>query len=148
MTLIVENLPLFWLGLRTTLSLAFFTLLASTVIGVVLGVLATFPARSLRILVALYVETFRDIPLIVTNLVQLVFFATPILWRADTLPADRSWVILANPFHYLIDNLREPMLGHAPALGSWLAASAITAANLLIGIALYARYRARIAYWL
>ena len=57
MTLIVENLPLFWLGLRTTLSLAFFTLVASTVIGVVLGVLATFPARFLRILVALYVET-------------------------------------------------------------------------------------------
>ncbi|MFL5078757.1 MAG: amino acid ABC transporter permease [Microvirga sp.] len=77
MTLILENLALFWIGLRTTLLLAFFTLVASTVIGVVLGVLATFPARFLRILVALYVETFRDIPLIVT--IFTIFFGAPFL---------------------------------------------------------------------
>jgi lipopolysaccharide transport system permease protein len=123
------------LGVSTLLALPglLLVVLNGLAFGLILGILS---AR------------FRDIPLIITNLVQLVFFATPILWRADSLPADRSWVILANPFHYLIDNLREPMLGHAPALGSWLAASAITAVNLLIGIALYARYRARIAYWL
>jgi lipopolysaccharide transport system permease protein len=91
---------------------------------------------------------FRDIPLIITNLVQLAFFATPILWRAETLPPDRAWVVLVNPFHYLVDNLRDPLLGHAPALSSWLVAVAITVTNLAIGTALYARYRARIPYWL
>jgi ABC-2 type transport system permease protein/lipopolysaccharide transport system permease protein len=91
---------------------------------------------------------FRDIPLIVTNLVQLVFFATPILWRAESLPPDRAWVVQINPFHYLIGNLREPMLGHAPAASSWAIAVATTAAVLAVGVALYARYRARIAYWL
>jgi ABC-2 type transport system permease protein/lipopolysaccharide transport system permease protein len=91
---------------------------------------------------------FRDIPLIVTNMIQLVFFATPILWRADSLPPDRAWVVLANPFHYLIDIVREPLLGQVPALATWLVAAAFTVLNLAIGIGLYARYRARIAYWL
>ena len=91
---------------------------------------------------------FRDIPLIVTNMIQLVFFATPILWRADSLPPDRAWVVLANPFHYLIDIVREPLLGEVPALATWLVAAAFTVLNLAIGIGLYARYRARIAYWL
>ncbi|HEX2136046.1 MAG TPA: ABC transporter permease [Microvirga sp.] len=91
---------------------------------------------------------FRDIPLIITNLVQLVFFASPILWRAGTLPPERAWVVTVNPFHYLIDNIREPLLGQVPALGSWGVAAAFTAINLAVGAALYARYRARIAYWL
>lgn len=75
MTLIIENLPLFLIGLRATLILAAITLVASTVIGVTLGVLATLPSRAIRILVALYVETLRDIPLIVT--IFTIFFGAP-----------------------------------------------------------------------
>lgn len=77
MSLIVENLPLFWLGLRATLQLAAVTLIASTIIGVVLGTLATLPSRPVRIAVALYVETFRDLPLIVT--IFTIFFGAPFL---------------------------------------------------------------------
>jgi ABC-type polysaccharide/polyol phosphate export permease len=57
-------------------------------------------------------------------------------------------VVLANPFHYLIDIVREPLLGEVPALATWLVAAAFTVLNLAIGIGLYARYRARLAYWL
>jgi polar amino acid transport system permease protein len=75
MSLIIENLPLFLIGLRATLILAAITLAASTVIGVTLGVLATLPSRAVRIGVALYVETLRDIPLIVT--IFTIFFGAP-----------------------------------------------------------------------
>jgi polar amino acid transport system permease protein len=77
MTLIIENLPLFWLGLKATLQLAAVTLVAATAIGVVLGTLATFPSRALRMVVAVYVETFRDLPLIVT--IFAIFFGAPFL---------------------------------------------------------------------
>lgn len=77
MSLILENLPLFLIGLRATLSLAVVTLVASTIIGVTLGTLATLRSRPLRWLVALYVETFRDIPLIVT--IFTIFFGAPFL---------------------------------------------------------------------
>ena len=77
MILIIENLPLFWIGLRATLWLAAVTLLASTVIGVVLGTMATLKSRPLRWITAFYVETFRDIPLIVT--IFTIFFGAPFL---------------------------------------------------------------------
>lgn len=77
MSLILENLPLFLIGLQATLSLAVVTLVASTIIGVTLGTLATLRSRPLRWLVALYVETFRDIPLIVT--IFTIFFGAPFL---------------------------------------------------------------------
>jgi polar amino acid transport system permease protein len=75
MSLIIENLPLFLVGLRATLILAAITLVASTVIGIALGVLATLPSRAVRIAVAVYVETLRDIPLIVT--IFAIFFGAP-----------------------------------------------------------------------
>lgn len=75
--LIAENAPLLLIGLRATLLLAAVTLLSSTLLGVVLGTLATVKARWVRLLVALYVETFRDIPLIVT--IFTIFFGAPFL---------------------------------------------------------------------
>jgi polar amino acid transport system permease protein len=77
MSLIAENLPLFLIGLKATLSLAAVTLLAASVLGVALGTLATLRSRPLRWLVAFYVETFRDIPLIVT--IFAIFFGAPFL---------------------------------------------------------------------
>lgn len=77
MSLILENLPLFLIGFRATLLLAAVTLLASTAIGIALGTMATLRSRPLRWLVALYVETFRDIPLIVT--IFGIFFGAPFL---------------------------------------------------------------------
>ena len=77
MSLILENLPLFLIGLRATLLLALVTLLASTALGIALGTMATLRSRPLRWLVALYVETFRDIPLIVT--IFTIFFGAPFL---------------------------------------------------------------------
>lgn len=75
--LVRDNLPLLLIGLRSTLLLALVTLLASTVIGVLLGTLATLRARPVRFLVGLYVEVFRDIPLIVT--IFAIFFGAPFL---------------------------------------------------------------------
>ena len=77
MNLIVENAPLFWIGLKATLGLAAVTLLASTVIGIFFGTLATLKSKPLRSIVAVYVETFRDIPLIVT--IFTIFFGAPFL---------------------------------------------------------------------
>lgn len=75
--LIWANLPLLLIGLRATLYLAAVTLVASTAIGVLLGTLATLKPRWIRALCALYVEVFRDIPLIVT--IFAIFFGAPFL---------------------------------------------------------------------
>jgi polar amino acid transport system permease protein len=75
LSLIADNAPLLLIGLRATLMLAGVTLLSSTILGVALGTLATVRARWVRLLVALYVETFRDIPLIVT--IFTIFFGAP-----------------------------------------------------------------------
>jgi ABC-type polysaccharide/polyol phosphate export permease len=91
---------------------------------------------------------FRDIPLIISNFVQLIFFTTPILWRADTLPPNRDWIARFNPFHYLIEVVRQPLLGQTLPAAAWLVTLAIALLALAVGIAFFTRYRVRIAYWL
>jgi ABC-type polysaccharide/polyol phosphate export permease len=44
--------------------------------------------------------------------------------------------------------VREPLLGHTLPLAAWLVTIAVALASLAIGVAFYARYRVRIAYWL
>lgn len=89
---------------------------------------------------------FRDIPMMIANAVQLVFFVTPILWRPELL-AERAWIYRLNPFHYLVEVIRAPLLGTVPPASTWAIVLLFTAANLALGIVLFCRLRWRIAYW-
>ena len=90
---------------------------------------------------------FRDIPQLVVNASQLIFFITPILWSKDRL-ASKPWVASLNPFNYLLDIVRDPMLGHGVPAFTWEIATALTLANLAVSIFVFTRYRWRIPYWL
>lgn len=89
---------------------------------------------------------FRDIPMIVASFMQLAFFMTPIIWSADSL-AGRAIVLDANPFYHFIEILRDPLLGNPGTITSWVACIAMTIGIGIIGVAFFARYRARIVYW-
>ncbi len=79
MQIILENRVFIMDGLLRTLGLAVVALIFSTLIGVLMGVLAITRFRSLRWMVRGYVELFRDIPLIVN--VFFIFFGLPLLLK-------------------------------------------------------------------
>jgi homopolymeric O-antigen transport system permease protein len=89
---------------------------------------------------------FRDVPPIVSSIMQVAFFLTPIFWTPGALP-NRELFVQLNPFYYLVEVVRMPLLGKTPALSIWLAVIGMNCVGALIAIAFYARYRARIAYW-
>jgi len=101
----------------------------------------------LCLLLGLLSARFRDIPQIVTSLVQLLFFVTPIFWRPEMLTTNK-WVTDWNPIFHLIELVRAPILGNPVPASSWLFAMAVTTLGWFIAIAFFARYRARIAYWM
>jgi lipopolysaccharide transport system permease protein len=90
---------------------------------------------------------FRDIPRITASLSQIVFLITPIIWLPELL-GSRHFLAADNPFFHLIEIVRAPLLGSAPSAQTVTLIAAITAINGLIAIALFARYRSRIAYWI
>jgi ABC-type polysaccharide/polyol phosphate export permease len=53
-----------------------------------------------------------------------------------------------NPLFYMIQVVRGPLLGHPPEWGIWLGALVSAAASLTLGLAIYGRFRHRVAFWL
>jgi len=89
---------------------------------------------------------FRDVPPIVSSVMQVAFFLTPVFWTPETLKGREAFVYL-NPFYYLLDVIRLPLLGEAPPLLMWLVVIAIASASGIVALIFFARYRARIPYW-
>ena len=92
---------------------------------------------------------YRDMNQIIQNLIQVAFYATPLMWMPQTLPDSVSHIILDfNPFYHLVSIVRAPLLGEYPSGTSWLFALASGVVGWAVAIAFYGRYRARIPYWL
>ena len=89
---------------------------------------------------------YRDVPPIVSSVVRICFFVTPIIWMPDLVPA-RAVVLDINPFFHLVEVVRAPLLGQVPALASWIAVLAMAFGGWLVTFTFFRRYRWRIAYW-
>jgi ABC-type polysaccharide/polyol phosphate export permease len=101
----------------------------------------------LGLMLGMLCARFRDIPPIVQSVVQVAFFITPIMWKREML-GEHAWAADANPLYHLIEVVRAPLLGQMPATVSWLAAIGLTIVGFALTLPVFARYRARIAYWL
>lgn len=117
--------------------------------------LLVFPALLLLLLNGVWVglvlgiicARYRDVLPIVANIVQIVFFFTPIMWRADLLK-ERAWVADYNPIHHMIEIVRAPILGHPLLVDSWLWSAGVAVAGFLAAHYLMCRCRNRVAYWI
>lgn len=101
----------------------------------------------LALLVGLLSARFRDIPQIVANVLQVVFFMTPIMWKADVLN-DRMWIAEINPFYYMLELVRNPLLGQPLTWSLWGNVGVVLLATAAVSFLLFARFRTRIVYWL
>jgi lipopolysaccharide transport system permease protein len=101
----------------------------------------------LGITLATLCTRFRDIPQIIQNLVQVGFFATPIMWKRESL-GNYGWITSLNPLSHFVDIVREPMLGMPFPTNSWGIVLLISVINFAFAVLFLGRFRQRIAYWL
>ncbi|MFT9018893.1 ABC transporter permease [Acetobacter malorum] len=89
---------------------------------------------------------FRDVPPIVASTLQILFFVTPILWAPELMKTGQDWLLL-DPFFPLMEIVRTPFTGDIVNTAIWPAALAWSAGLTVFTFALFARMRARLAYW-
>ena len=96
---------------------------------------------------AILCTRYRDVQQIVATGIQIMLFATPIMWPVSALG---SAVIIAhiNPLYHLIEVVRAPMLGEAPPLFSWVAVVVCAFVGWTIAILLLRRAARRLVFWL
>lgn len=91
---------------------------------------------------------FRDMTQIMQNLLQVLFYLTPLMWMPQALPAGMRLLVELNPFFHLVTLVRNPLLGEAVPGTTWTAALALLAFGWLVVVPFFARFRHRVPYWL
>lgn len=111
--------------------------------------LLTLNLAWMSLLLATFCARFRDMPAIVANFVQVVFYLTPIIWMPSLLPQRTSALILElNPLYHLIELVRNPLLGITPNPVDWIWASAMCVIGSTFTLLLFNRFRSRVVFWL
>jgi ABC-type polysaccharide/polyol phosphate export permease len=90
---------------------------------------------------------FRDLQPMIANLLQVLFFVTPVIWSPDLLGSKR-WIADCNPLSSLIAIVREPLLGRLPSAENYAVVLSVTVVGFALAMLIYGRYRLRLVYWL
>jgi len=110
-----------------------------------LGLIA-INALAVGMLLGMICARFRDVQQIVSSLMQLVFFLSPVLWKPELLK-QMQLLLPLNPFFVLMQTVRGPLLdGGAPPV-IWACAILYTVLASAVAFAFFVRFRARIAFW-
>jgi ABC-type polysaccharide/polyol phosphate export permease len=130
-------------------------------IGVICGVALTWQSALLipglvlvlvnciwmSIVVAVFCLRFRDFQQLVTSLLQIAMFVTPVFWKASQLQGKRAIIAHANPLHHMVEIVRQPLLGQTAEPVSYAVCIATAVLGWALAYWLFARKRHRLAYW-
>ena len=94
---------------------------------------------------AIICARYRDIPHIVSNLLQISMFVTPIMFMKDML-GHRAFLAQGNPFYHMVDAIRAPLLGESPEASTWIFLVAANLASLALALWLMRRAGHRVPY--
>lgn len=90
---------------------------------------------------------YRDIPLVVQNGLQVVFFLTPIFWMPNTM-SHRPMLAEANPLYHMVEVVRAPILGQPATAANWQVVLLCCASAALLAMATTTLTQKRLALWL
>jgi ABC-type polysaccharide/polyol phosphate export permease len=138
-----------------------FQLIAFWTVMLVIGKFAVphwtlIPAVALMLLVvclqgfiiAIPSTRFRDVAYMMSYVVQLLFYVTPVFWMTANVSAKHRWVVEVNPLAHQVELLRAPLTGHAPATIDWLWTLGTTGVLAVVALILLAKFGKRVVFWL
>lgn len=103
----------------------------------------------LGLLLAPLAVMFSDTIEVVSILLTLLMYLTPVFYPSQIVPARLQWLMTLNPLAAMLDLFRGPLLGTAlPSGAAIVVATSATALVLTAGIVVFARTSRRLALYL
>jgi ABC-type polysaccharide/polyol phosphate export permease len=103
------------------------------------------------LLLGLLCTRFRDVQNLITNILQALFFITPVIWHPEVLrdkPLATLLLLDLNPLYHYIELIRDPLLGRSPEPLSWIFTGVMSVGGLLVAAFIAAPYRKKLIFWL
>jgi len=89
---------------------------------------------------------FRDVAQIVENFIGMLFFISPIMWT-PSLVKDKAYIIDYNLLNHFMELVRQPILGAIPTAANYQVSLISAAIGWLVALAVFTKFRRRLAYW-
>ncbi len=99
------------------------------------------------LLLGVIVSRYRDLSHLISAIMRMAFFVSPILWEPATRGGARAMIALYNPFTHFMAIVREPLLTGQIPVFSWIVVGWISLAGWLIGTLVFCLGRRRVIYW-
>lgn len=123
--------------------------------GLDLKALLFIPALALLFLNGLWVAIllgglccrYRDIQQVVTSLMAVIMFCTPVLWNPSQLGPEGQFWLQFNIFYHYVEIFRAPFLLTLPTMTNWLVIIGWTIVGWTAALFFISRFRKRIPYW-
>lgn len=96
------------LYLFSNLSFSFLSIFFFIVNLFLVGLVFTF----LGIILGILSSRYRDVPPTITNVTQVLFFLTPVLWMPSSIEGRKLTILFLdlNPFNHILKSIRDPFL--------------------------------------
>lgn len=127
----------FGYGLGITINIVFYPLVLVVQYVMLLGI---------SLIVSSVTVYFRDLQHFIGVLLQLFFYATPIVYAVDVIPANFRWILKFNPMTYIIEGYRDIFWGQtAPNISTLLIVLAIGIVLCIVGYLIFNKLQKRFA---
>lgn len=113
-----------------------YLILLTPVLVVMMGLLAL----GLGMIISAMTTKYKDLIFLLTFGIQLLMFATPVIYPLSSMPEKYQWIILANPMSAIVETFRYAFLGSGTF--SWLHlgySAAVTSILLVLGTIIFNR---------
>lgn len=91
---------------------------------------------------------YRDFSRLISSLITLLLIVTPIFWMSNQLTGARQLMYKLNPFYYLVESLRQPLMGNPVSEHTWWALLILFLSSWLVFAAFYIRKSPKLIFWI
>lgn len=90
---------------------------------------------------------YRDIGPALGSFMTVAYIMSPVFWQVA--PSQQDMLLVKfNPFYYLLEVMRGPLINLTPPVSAYLTASAIAVGALCLGTLTFKRLGPRVVYWI
>lgn len=92
---------------------------------------------------------FRDLPPIISSVLTIAFYVTPVMWYPSLIENDElaHFLLGLNPLYHWMQIVRLPLLGEWPTVENWALAVLSAGVGWVTTIWVHRKYKNMIAYW-
>lgn len=99
-------------------------------------------------IIGIFSTRYRDFEQIVVNIMQVIFFITPVMWMPSLLPAHMQWLFNWNPFAQLLVLVRNPLMNQPVTLHAIGVVLVVTVIGLMLYMKSMNQYKHKIIFWI